>query len=1036
MKKELPNYRSIVMLILLVFWQSLGFSQSGAKSISGTIISDENEPLPGVNILIKGTAEGTVSDVNGDYTVQVPEGYSTLVFSYIGYLSEEVDITGKSVIDLTMTPDIAELSEIVVIGYGEQKKETLTGSISQVKGEALVESPQPNVTNSLAGRFSGLVANNRGGEPGYDGSNIFIRGLATTGNNDVLVVVDGVPGQLGGLSRLNPNDIESISVLKDASAAVYGSRAANGVILVTTKKGKLGKPNIQYSYDLGFSSPTRLPDMADAPTYATIQNEIEYYNNKAGGLNQVYTEDEIQKFGDGSDPFLYPNTDWAESTLQNTSIQQQHNLSVNGGTENVKYFVSLGLLDQDGLYKDGVTDYKQYSFRSNIDANITDNLSVGLLLNGRQEDRLYPVYSAGDLFRNIYRAYPTVIDRYPNGLPSTGVENYNPVVMVTDIGGTSDNPRSVFNGILKGRYDIPFLNGVSVDGFYSVDKTWNFTKTFSKPYTLYNYDSENDSYIPVVTGGSSGAARLDESQENISLITSNIKLNYERQLGLHNINAFIAYEQSKNTRQTFGASRLNYPTIETPELSQGGSAANDRDNYGDSYNYTRRSYIGRIAYNFNEKYLAEVQMRIDGSSTFPDGERYGYFPAIAAGWRISEEGWFDDVSFIDDLKIRASYGQLGNDNVSQFQYFNNYTFNSVYVIGGQRHPGIDLTKLANPGITWEKAEKTDIGLNATLFRGFSFEFIYFMQKRSDILAARNASIPNVSGIVNPYDPDPNTDDVVPLVPDENLGKVNNNGFETTIGYKNMKNDFWYDVSANMTYAKSEIIFIDEAPTVLDYQRQTGGPLNTYLLYNVLGIFRSDEDLNDYPHLSGAQPGDLIYEDYNGDGEITADDQVRTELGNIPQITYGLNLSGGWKNFDVSLLFAGQARVRQYVLAESGTIGNFYSSWADNRWSPTNPDGSYPRVDTRASSSINGGLYRNDFWLNNAAFLRLKNVAIGYNFPEAMISKIGISGLRVNLNAFNLFTITEVKDYDPEGSSESAQFYPQQRIISLGVNVQF
>jgi TonB-linked SusC/RagA family outer membrane protein len=1021
--------RIVTMILLGCLYASIPlFAQN--ITVKGKITSqDDGAGLPGVSIVVKGTSIGTTTDAEGQYSLSVPDQNAVLVFSFIGYKTQEVVVGAQTTIDMPLTSDVETLSEVVVVGYGEQKRETLTGSVSQVKGEDLVKSPQPNVSNTLAGRFSGVIANNRGGEPGYDGSSYNIRGLATTGNNDVLVVIDGIPGQLGGLERLNPNDIESVSILKDASAAVYGSRAANGVILVTTKRGKSGKPTINYSFNQGFSSPTRLPDMADAATYATIQNEIDYYNNKAGGMNQHYSEAEIQKFRDGSDPLNYPNTDWADATLKKVTLQNQHNLSISGGGQDVRYFVSLGKIYQDGLYKNGATKYNQYNFRSNIDANVTKDFKVSLSIAGRQEDRKYPIYGAGDIFRSIYRAYPTVIDRYPNGLPSTGVENNNPMMMVTDVGGTNVNPLNVFNGILKASYAIPYVKGLSVDGFYAVDKTWNFSKAFSKPYTLYSYNSADDAYTPIVTGGSSGAAKLTESQENNMMITENLKLNYERQLGDHYINTFVAYEQSKTHRETFGASRLNYPTVETPELSQGGSAATSRDNSGSSYNYTRRSYIGRIGYNFKEKYLAEVQMRVDGSSTFPSGNRYGYFPAVSAGWRISEEGWFaNSVSFINDLKIRASHGQLGNDNVNQFQYFNNYSFNNTYVIGSDKHPGIDLTKLANTNITWEVAKKTDIGLNAVVMRNFTLEFIYFMQDRSDILAARNASIPGVSGIVNPYGSDP-------LVPSENIGKVKSRGIETTVGYKH-QGDFWYDISANMTYAKSEIVFIDEASSVLDYQRQTGRPLNTYLLYNAIGIFRTTGDLDNNPHLSNAQLGDLIYEDYNKDGKITADDQVRTKYGNIPQLTYGLNISAGWKNFDISILFAGQARVSQYVLAESGTVGNFYSTWADNRWSPSNVNGSYPRVDTRASASINGGLNKNNFWLNDASFMRLKNIAIGYNVPGALTSKLHLSNLRVYANAFNLFTITKVKDYDPEGSSESGQFYPQQRIINVGVNIQF
>ena len=1027
----------LFLAVIVMITPAAAFAVPGLADIiiQGKVTSsDDGSALPGVNIIVKGTTVGTTTDADGSYSISVPSAESVLVFTFIGYKTQEVAVGNLTSIDISLITDMETLSEVVVVGYGEQKRETLTGSISQVKGEDLVKSPQPNVSNSLAGRFSGIIANNRSGEPGTDGSTYSIRGQATTGNNDVLVVVDGIPGQLGGLERLNPNDIESISILKDASAAVYGSRAANGVILVTTKRGKSGKPTISYSFNQGFSSPTRMPKMADAPTYATIQNEIDYYNNPAGGMNQHYSAAEIQKFQDGSDPLVYPNTNWAKETLKRVALQNQHNLSIKGGTDDVRYFVSLGKTYQDGLYKNGATKYNQYNFRSNIDANVTKDFKVSISLSGRQEDRRYPVYGANDIFRSIYRAYPTVVATYPNGLPSTGVENNNPTVMATSKGGTNVKPMNVFNGILRASYAIPQVKGLSIDGFYAVDKIWDFGKSFSSPYTLYRYNAADGTYSSVITGGSSGLGKLVESQENTSMITDNLKLNYEKQMGNHYVSAFVAYEQSKTHRETFNATRINYPTIQTPELSQGGSAASDRDNTGSSYNYTRKSYIGKVAYNYKEKYLLEVQMRIDGSSTFPKGKQYGYFPAISAGWRISEEDWFDNVTFINDLKIRASHGQLGNDNVGQFQYFNNYSFNNTYTIGSDKHAGIDLTKLANPNITWEVSRKTDVGLNATIFRNVTLEFIYFRQDRSDILAARNASIPGVSGIVNPYND--NSANYVPLVPFENIGKVKSTGFETTLGYMKHQGNFWYGASGNMTLAKSQIIFIDEAPGVLDYQRQTGRPMNTYLLYNAIGIFRTQADLDANPHLSGAQLGDLIYEDYNKDGKITADDQVRTKYGNIPQITYGLTLNGGWKNFDISFLFAGQARVSQYVLAESGTIGNFYRTWADNRWSPTNPEGSYPRVDARASSSINGGLYKNNFWLNNSAFVRLKNVSIGYNVPAALLSKYRVSGLRLYANAFNLFTITKVKDYDPEGSSESAQFYPQQRIINLGVNIQF
>lgn len=1000
------------------------------QQVSG-IVSDATtgEPLPGVNITIEGSTIGVVSDENGKYTINAPAANSVLIYSFVGYIPEKVTLSGKNVVDIKLIPDIKSLEEVVVVGYGTQKSATLTGSVSEVKGKEFIKSPQPNVSNSLAGRISGVIANNRSGEPGYDGSTYYIRGMATTGNNDVLVVIDGVPGQIGGLDRLDPNDIASITVLKDASAAVYGSRAANGAILITTKRGTTGKPVLSYSFNQGFSQPTRLPKMADAATYATLRNEIEYYNNKAGGMNQVYSNEEIQKFSDGSDPLNYPNTNWQKETLKEFALQNQHSLSITGGTNEVKYFASIGTLYQDGIYKKGVTDYRQYNVRTNVDANITKRLKVGLNLSGRQEDRNFPISSAGNIFRSIYRAYPTLTATYPNGLPSTGIENNNPVVLVTDLGGTTKNPTYIVNGSLKGRYDLPFIEGMSFEAMLAADKSFNFNKSFNAPYVLYSYSRATDTYNKVTTGGSSGKARMDVSQDNTSLVTYNLRLNYDKKFGGHSINSFFIYEQSNRKEEYFSGTRLNYPTTQTPELSQGGSAAADKDNSGWSSEFTRRSYIGRLAYDFNEKYLVEAQFRVDGSSIFPEGKQYGFFPSVSAGWRISEEGWFkDNVSFIDQLKLRVSYGVLGNDNVNPFQFYNNYSFVNSYVIGSEIHPGIDLIKLANTNITWEEAKKLDIGINANFLQNFSAEFVYFKQQRSDILATRNASIPATSGIVNPYSADP-------LVPSENFGKVNNNGFEISLGY-NKKANFSYNFGVNATYAKSEIVDIDEAAGVLNYQKQTGKPLNTSLLYNATGIFRTQADLDKYPHLANAQLGDLILEDYNKDNKITADDMVRSDYGNVPEVVYGINMGASWKSFDVSLIFTGQSRVRNYVLFESGNIGNFYSSWADNRWSPDNTNGSYPRVDTRASSSINGGLNPNTFWFDNSSFIRLKNISLGYTLPQNLISRISLSSARIYVNAFNLFTITKVKDYDPEGNSSSGQFYPQQRIYNIGINVNF
>ncbi|RYD90739.1 MAG: SusC/RagA family TonB-linked outer membrane protein, partial [Sphingobacteriales bacterium] len=506
-----------------------------------------------------------------------------------------------------------------------------------------------------------------------------IRGLATTGNNDVLVVVDGVPGQIGGLNRLNPQEIESITVLKDASAAIYGSRAANGVILVTTKRGKKGsKLSVNYTFDQGFSSPTRLPDMADASTYATIRNEIAQYN----GQSPVYSAQDIQQFADGSDPLLHPNTNWAKEVLNDFSLQSQHNINMQGGSETTNYFMSIGKVSQEGLYKNSAANYDQYNVRTNLDFNVNERLKIGMSLNGRKEDRQFPTTGAGGIFRAIYRAYPTVAAFYPNGLPTTGIENGNPAILATNAGGTVDNPTYVVNGILRGSYDFGFLEGLSVDGFFSTDISESRTKNFSTPYTLYQYDPGTGTYDPRVVGPANQRAALYEAQTSTSMNVSNFKINFKRQFGDHNIDAFVGYERSDYKFHNFSANRINFPTPTTPELGMGGAAATDATNGGYSINFTRQSYLSRVAYDYQEKYLLDLQARIDGSSNFPRGNRYGFFPSVSAGYRISQEEWFkNSVSFFDDLKFRASWGELGNDNIGNFQYFDNYLFNNRNVIG-------------------------------------------------------------------------------------------------------------------------------------------------------------------------------------------------------------------------------------------------------------------------------------------------------------------------------------------------------------------
>lgn len=1037
MKKLLDSKNGLTYLLLMVLTLAMSFVHGqGTETISGVVKDYSNgDALPGVNVLIRGTNNGTVTDIDGRYTLSVPsdDNNIVLVFSFVGYVSEEVTVNGQSTINVDLSLDLISLQEVVVVGYGEKSKETLTGSVSSVEGKEFVKSPQPNLSSSFAGRVPGVIALNRSGEPGFDDATLRIRGVSTPGENNPLVVIDGVANRLGGLNRLDPNDIESISVLKDASAAIYGSQAANGVILVTTKRGTKGKPVFSFSFNQGFVKPVTLPDMADAPTYARILNEINFYRNPGGGMNQIYSEEEIARFGDGSDPDNYPNTDWVGASVRNFTLQDTENLSVRGGGEKVSYFASLGRVHQESIYEGGITEYNQLSLRTNLDLQLTDNLSAQLDVTARQEDRLFPTTGAGDIFRAIYRTYPTIPTRYSNGLPSPGVESgTNPLVLVTDVPGTDEQPTTILNTLLSMEYKLPFFEAISLKGFYAEDRSFARRKEFSKPYIVYQINNSTDppTFDEVIGAPDSGTPELFERQNNQSLKTANFSINFKKEFGKHFVQAFVAYEQQEDDRNEFEAFRSGFLSTQIPEFNQGGAQPEQSSNDGFSERFTRRQYFGRVSYDYDQKYLAEAQFRYDGSSRFADGNRFGFFPSISLGWRITEESWFD-VQAINNLKLRGSFGLLGNDRVDPFQYLNSFTLRPTDYVSSDQSPIpiFIINQLANPSITWETAQKLDLGLEMNFFQHFGLEFAYFRETREDLLTARQGSLPLVTGIVNERD-------LSSIIPQENIGEVRNEGFEVLANYNQSFSKVNVFASANLTYNRNEVVFLDDAEGVPDYQLRKGKPLDAELLYEAIGIFREQDDLDNNPTLPGQQLGDLIYRDVNEDGVIDDLDRVRQDLSNVPQIVYGVTLGASYKNFDVSILLQGQARSAQYVLAESGEVGNFFSSWADNRWSPSTPDGTFPRVDVRSSSSINGGLNRNDFWLQNTSFLRLKNVELGYNIPASVLNRIGFQSIRVYANGFNLATFTDVEDIDPEGSSGNGQFYPQQKIFNVGLNVKF
>lgn len=1032
------------------------------KTISGTVVdAEDGSGLPGVNILAKETTIGTISDVDGNYTLQVPDETTTLVFSSVGYTTQEVAIDGRTTIDIRLNTDVQSLSEVVVVGYGEQKKVTVTGSVAAVRGEELTKSPTVNLSNSLAGRIPGLFAVNRSGEPGYDDSSIRIRGSNTLGNNNALIVIDGIPDRAGGLARLNPADIESVSVLKDASAAIYGARAANGVILITTKRGKSGKPKLSYSFNQGFAQPTTIPEMANAVQFAEMRNELEIFNlpveeweaaqqafdqtgtyNRPNGaiLEAPYNPEDFQLFRDGSDPWGHPNTDWYKATLKPWSPQSQHNIQLSGGSENFRYLASLGYQNQDAFYKDAATGYKQYDFRINLDGDINEYITVKMGVVGRQERRFFPTQSAGAIFRMQMRGIPTAPAYWPNGMPGPDIENgQNPVVITTNETGYDRDTRNYLqtNGTLD--IKIPGIEGLKFTGTAAIDKRIQQNKRWNIPWYLYTWDgvSYGDDGDPLLVRGARGPAepQLNQGNEDQTNILLGGVLTYEKNFGDHNLTILAGTNKETIEFSGFGAFRRYYISTAIDQIFAGGDA--EKDNSGSAWERARLNYFGRVAYNYQEKYLLEFLWRYDGSYMFPEDTRWGFFPGVLAGWVISEESfWKDNITVMDYLKIRGSWGQMGNDNITlgpdgpllEYQYLSTYGFNS-YIIGGQEVKTLLEARVPNPNITWEVANNANIGVEGQLFEGrIAFEFDYFMNRRTNILWPKFGSIPQTTGMT---------------LPPENIGEVKNQGYDFRLGYNGQIGEFNFNASVNGGYAKNEIVFWDEAPGAPAWQKTTGKPMYTNLLYVYDGVFASQEEIDantiDYSELTNnLRPGDMKYKDLYGpdgvpDGKITADDRILTDRTTTPLFQGGVNLGAQYKNFDLTILFQGSLGGEIMIGTESGSIGNYLLYDYERRWQVDNPSSEYPRIADRGNQWYSGG---NTYWLRSTDYVRLKNFEIGYTLPLDLIERVGISNMRVYANGLNLFTLDKFDIFDPESLNGNGQYYPQSRILNIGATVAF
>lgn len=1010
--------------------------QQNGTTIKGVVVDEQGEPIIGASVVEQGSSNGTVTNLDGNYVLQLKKGGKVpVVISYIGYKSVTTAKGGK----IILQADNKLLDELVVVGYGTQKKATLTGSVSQISGDDLQKVAATNVANTLAGKTAGIIANNRSGEPGADEASILIRGKGTLGDTSPLIVVDGVAGR--SFSRLNPEDIESISVLKDASAAIYGARAANGVILVTTKRGSSGRTRVQYNGSLTFTQPTRIPKMLNSYQYATYVNEYDA-DDRHGQAGLTYSPEALEHYRTGDDPVNYPNTDWWGEVAKDWTTKTEHSLSISGGSDKVNYYLSTQYMNQNAIYKNSDHGYKQYQFASNLDAKLNKRVKLSLDLNFRQEERKRGVYSTPYLFSYLMSTFPGSAPYFPNGLPRTGYDGLtnNAAVMVSSAPGSNNSKNLIFNAKPKLHVDLDLITkGLYVEGYAGLDYTQRNGKQINQPYDLYEYDNAKQEYNN--RRNDTSKISLNDWSSNYYTSTLNGRLGYNRTFAeKHKVGAFVAYEQSKYKYHTINAYRTNFLSNKLMDIFAGSDVPADKDNGGYSDLTTRMNYFGRINYSYMDKYLFEATVRVDGSMNFAPGHRWGTFPSFSAGWVISDEPFFKPLkNVVDFLKIRGSWGQMGNDNISKYQYLSTYQFTQTgaYFGAGEKgsiNKGFYLTRTANPLVTWETANTLNLGISSTFLNNkFSLDIDWFQSRRRDILIRRNASIPSYSGLV---------------LPDENLGKVNNSGIELVATYRDRKGDFEWSVTGNFTYAENKVKYMDEAASTPDWQRTTNHPIDGLILYHALGIYQTQEQVDNTPHLDNAKPGDLIYQDTNGDGKITWDDAVRINKSATPKILYGLTLNGSWKGIDLNVFFQGQAEAVQLVQPTMNMITDFYEGrWRADNTPEENMKARWPKAFIKQTYGDTWNGAASDWWLRNAAFLRLKSIELGYTIPKSITQKIGIEKFRVYINGNNLFTIDKMKVCDPEiGSSYNDDGYlinsngilgyPLQRMVTIGTNVTF
>jgi TonB-linked SusC/RagA family outer membrane protein len=983
------------------------------RTVSGTVSDQAGEALPGVNVVVKGTTVGTITSSEGTFTLQVPQNASTLTISFIGFITQEVDITNTSNVTVRMDPDVIGLEEVVAVGYGTQRKVNLTGSVETISAERIVRQPVVQTSQALVGLTPGLTAIQSSGQPGLDNATLRIRGIGSIGaSNDPLVLIDGVSGNI---NNINPNDIADISVLKDAaSASIYGSRASNGVILITTKRATKDRLTVNYRNYVGWQTPTGHPKVLNALDYLKYSGE---------------SQEKIDEYAANMDsnPDEYPDTDWINLLFSESGFQQNHSLSFNGGTEKIGILANIAYTDQDGNIPS--YGYKRYNGRLNTDIKISEKFDVNFDISFHKSLRNNSTSPLSLVVQQVYRipaVYPAV---YSDGSWADGWAGRNPLARVKE-GGYNDVNNNYFRGSLKANYSP--VSGLKFSVMYTPEYNDTYNKEFINVHELViDLVSRDTRKIPDKNS-------LSQSNGRSFNETFNTLVSYSKNINGHDFSALAGYEFIKYEYEYFSAYRDNF-ILPNYQVLNAGSEEND-DNSGSATHSGLVSYFGRLNYGFKDKYLIEANIRRDASSRFSKANRVAYFPSFSVGWRMIEEGFIKDMNVFSNLKLRASWGQLGNQQIgSDFPYASSISLGSRnHVFGNSVYTGATQNVLANENIKWETTETTNFGIDVGFFdQHLSFTAEYYTRKTKDILL--NLPIPLVIGL---------------SAPPQNAGNVKNEGWDFSLTWQDELDDFNYSVNLNVSDVKNTVTNLAGIGPIISGSSitQVGSPIGSLFGYESIGMFPDDAAIaNAPPQIGTLIPGNIQYKDQltvdtnddgipdEADGRINADDRVI--LGNpFPRMTYGMNLDAGFKGFDLSVSLNGVGK-RDVLLGGDYVwplfnAGNIQEWHVKESWTPDNLNAKYPVISPTSSGS--NDIQTSSTWVFDASYLRIRNITLGYTLPNVLLNKVSVENLRLYCSAQNLFTFDNL----PEGIDPLAPngtqggLYPIVRNFIIGIDVNF